>query len=734
MKTLVQHISSLERQLGLNPWIKGLFFAVSMALLMSVLGLNGMPWRGIASGSGVVFAIFFGAFRPKRDRAVQILHDRVGGLEFSLELLEKPNPSIAERLQLERIASQIPPRIWVFQKGLLPFALVLVGALSLNLLSGFIKNSGEGRSSKVEVLKNPKTALVENAPVLLYKTDVRVNPPRYTGLPNLTQESMDVKALKGSEITWSLAFQNADSLEVIFLSSSGNSLPFSKAGSGFQLVDELAGSGIYSIQAWRGKDLVFESDFYTLESIEDESPRILPEEKENYKFFFPGNDPKLSLKAQISDDFKVNKVEIVATLVRGKGENVKFRETRFEVEKTPFSSKKSNYLLNVSTLDFQPGDELYYYWTAVDNKSPEANASRSDTYFIKYFDDSEESNAVLEGMAIQVLPEYFRSQRQIIIDTEKLLAEKVKIPERQFNSTSNEIGYDQKLLRLRYGQYLGEEFETAAVGVVVEPENDGDMLKGYMHLHDQEGEHDPDTGNEKPGRFGPTVAHAEHGHEHAQETENGQESMESLMSEYIHSHDSEEVNTFYEQSTRGALKAALEQMWQAELHMRLFEPEKSLPYQYKALELLKSVQQKSRVYVKRTAYDPPPIKEEEKRLSGELDELEEEIRKEQLVLDQQIEPLASAVLGFLAKAELSASDRQTVQKLGSLWTERMQNSGLSDWSLVLYLQQLESGKLEDNGRKQLREKLYPLAKNYKNPGPSYLSNEALKSAFRKNLR
>ncbi len=725
MKTLNQHIKSLENQLALNAWIKGLLAAIALGGVLTLFELGAFVRMGLAGILPGAFSFYFGAFRPQRAHAVQILHDRAGGLEFSLELLQKSNPSIAERLQLERIASRIPSKIWVVQKGLLPFFGALLLAVLVTFLPGQIPSSKETNSPNSLGESRPASALVANAPVLLSQTQVQVSSPAYTGIPIQTQNSLDIKALKSSLITWKLGFQSSGKLEVFLVNSSGEKLAFSLNGDQYQLKEELAGSGIYSVQAFQGEKLVYESDFHTLESIEDESPRIVPEEKETYKFFFPGNDPKLSLKAQISDDFKVSQVEIVATLVRGRGENVKFRETRLAVEKTPFSSKKSSFILNVSTLDFQPGDELYYYWTAVDNKYPEANISRTDTYFIKYFDDSEESNAVLEGMAIQVLPEYFRSQRQIIIDTEKLLAEKSKKPEKEFNSTSNEIGYDQKLLRLRYGQYLGEEFETAAVGVVVDAPEDGDLLRGYMHLHDQEGEHE--EGLPLPAQS------AEAGHDHgAGESEAG--SMESLMSEYIHAHDSEEMNTYFEESTRGALKAALEQMWQAELYMRLFEPEKSLPYQYKALELLKTVQQKSRVYVKRTGYDPPPIKEEEKRLTGELKDLGKEIRKEQLLLDRQIEPLASATLGFLAKAELSAQDRQTVREFGNLWTEKMQNSKLADWNLVLHLQQLEAGKLDEAGKKQLREKLYPLAKNYKNPDASYLANEALKAAFRKNLR
>ncbi|MBN7810591.1 hypothetical protein J0A68_06480 [Algoriphagus sp. H41] len=733
MKTLNQHIKSLENQLWLNAWLKGLLCSVVLGSLLSIFGLNGLARSGVVGGAGAILAIYFGAFRPQRARAVRILHERVGGLEFSLELLEKGNPSIVERLQLDRIASRIPPKIWVFHKGLTPFLLSCGVVMAFSLLLNFLPITQKSANSNSLEKERLPAVLAENAPVLLSQSQVQIAAPSYTGIAPQEQTSLDIKAIKGSNITWSLGFESADNLSVFLVSSTGAMLPFSKDEDRYQLKEELTGSGIYSIQAFRGEAQVFESKFYTLEAIVDQSPQILPEEKESYKFFFPGNDPKLQLKAQVSDDFRVSRVEIVATLARGKGENVKFRETRFPVETKPFSSKQSTFTLNVNSLDFQPGDELYYYWVAADNKAPEANISRTDTYFIKYFDDSEESNAVLEGMAIQVLPEYFRSQRQIIIDTEKLLADKPKLAEKKFNSTSNEIGYDQKLLRLRYGQYLGEEFETAAVGVVVEPTNDGDMLAGYMHLHDQEGEHDPDPA--KPGQFGPTVEHQHEtgGHDHGHESEEG-DAMEDLMSAYIHAHDSEEMNTFYEQSTRGALKGALEQMWQAELHMRLFEPEKALPYQYKALELLKSVQQKSRVYVKRTAYDPPPIKEEEKRLSGELEELDLEIQKELAMLDRQIEPLASAVLGFLAKAELSAQERETVRELGSLWTKKAQNSQLADLNLILHLQELEAGKLDEKGRRELRDKLYPLAKNYKNPGASTLANESLKSAFRKNLR
>ena len=69
-------------------------------------------------------------------------------------------------------------------------------------------------------------------------------------------------------------------------------------------------------------------------------------------------------------------------------------------------------------------------------------------------------------------------------------------------------------------------------------------------------------------------------------------------------------------------------MWDAELYLRLYQPEKSLPYQYSALKLLKEISQDSRIYVHRTGFDPPPLKEE-KRLTGDLSEIKNSIEESQ---------------------------------------------------------------------------------------------------------
>jgi hypothetical protein len=95
-------------------------------------------------------------------------------------------------------------------------------------------------------------------------------------------------------------------------------------------------------------------------------------------------------------------------------------------------------------LGLEPGDELYFYVEALDNKTPLANRARTETFFIALQDTASQQLSVEGGLGVDLMPEYFRSQRQIIIDSEKLLGDRKNISKHEFNSRSNELGYDQK--------------------------------------------------------------------------------------------------------------------------------------------------------------------------------------------------------------------------------------------------------------------------------------------------
>ena len=269
--------------------------------------------------------------------------------------------------------------------------------------------------------------------------------------------------------------------------------------------------------------------------------------------------------------------------------------------------------LDLDALQMDPGDELYFYVEALDQKTPSPNVARSETYFAVIRDTITDEFAVEGGLGVDLMPDYFRSQRQLIIDTEKLIADRPNISEKDFKFRSNELGFDQKQLRLKYGQFMGDETEMqAAAGAVSHEEGEAepgseeggeDVLDEYSHKHDSDNEHN-------------LVEEHDHGNE-----DQGQEEEEDPLHDYLHNHSDPEESTLFEKSLKAKLRDALNIMWDAELYLRLYEPKKSLPYQYEALEIIQEIKNSARIYVHRIGFDPPPIKEEN-RLSGDIENIE----------------------------------------------------------------------------------------------------------------
>jgi len=741
MNQLQKIINWVSYQLYAGAFVRCGLVAGAIMLLVSTFATSWIIPILAFTGSFAVGAYWTGLFQNKRREAIQLIHQTIHDTEYSLQLLEVENPNIAEQLQLERLLKKIqlqriprvlPAQLWIY-------GLVFLACLGLRYGLPLLKNDKQvntnQQESKVKIVQNQETA------PSFASAQLTITPPPYTKLPVRVVSDLNVSSINGSRLKWQLEFSHSSELAVKLTNNRGEELPFKKVGDRFEYSDQLYNSGLYGLKAYWKDSLVYQSDYYRLEAIPDLAPKIEPASKELYQYHFLKDPKKLSIVAKISDDFLVNQAFIVATVARGSGENVKFREIKLPISQTNFKETKVAQTIDLKALNFAPGDELYYYWAAIDNKRPEPNFTKSDTYFVVYKDTSKVEEAELATMAMNILPEYFRSQRQIIIDSEKLIAKRNRIPAKEFNSTSNEIGFDQKALRLRYGQYLGEEFETSIGGGNALPkDNQGDavvgfaLLHGFVHAHDQGEEHAEGGGH---------AAGDGHNHGGSNKTTDDKDPVASILEEYVHSHDDGEANTFYEESTRTLLKMALEQMWQSELHLRMYEPEKAIPFEKKALEYLKSAQQRARTFVKKTSFDPPPIKEKEKRLTGELKNYNEAYLSEKIYSQQQAERLIAEVLGIVEHhtegQKLKSIQKQKVLELGSYLTNKVMNSKVSHWSILSSLQKIAGDKsLSDSEKTTLKTKLYQLIgsslpnKNASS-NPSYANEKKLEKAFWKNL-
>ncbi|MHC2992956.1 hypothetical protein OB13_15720 [Pontibacter sp. HJ8] len=506
-------------------------------------------------------------------------------LEDSTELLLRPvsELNLLERLQQQKIAGQLQAilpddqQVFHLRKNptLLSFGVaVLVASGILFLPAAPLAGTASPEQVQLDFPDAPQE--VSDTAVTIEKIEITVTPPAYTGKKAYQAAQPNLRVEQGATVSWHISTNRpARSLQLVLNESKPISLT-AKKGS-YTLSRTFTEPALYHLNLNGQK-----SAYYTLEIIPDEAPVLQILKPEQYTEILFGDPQRVTLRAELSDDYGLRDANMIATVAKGSGEAVKFREEKISLG---FGKQTRNFSIN-KTIDLQKlgmtyGDELYFYVQAWDNHK---GYTRSETYFVQLEDTTIVESMDDLTMGVNPVPEYFRSQRQIIIDTEKLIKEQKNISRAVFEERGNNLGVDQKLLRLRYGKFLGEEFESG-----IGP--GGGIPEGEEH-------------------------HADDGHDHP-EFEN-QNDPQALLDPYLHKHDQEEAATFFEPAVKAKLKGALAQMWEAELRLRTHRPKEALPYEYKALRMLKEVQQSTRAYAAKTGFDPPPLKEPEKRLTGDL--------------------------------------------------------------------------------------------------------------------
>jgi hypothetical protein len=431
--------------------------------------------------------------------------------------------------------------------------------------------------------------------VTLQRLEVQLAPPAYTGVKKHQVDAADgIDAEEGSALAWQL--RTAGNVEEAWLLlSRGDSLPFSRAGDGQWTLATVADrSQLVRVRIRGGDSLSLLSDDYRLAVRPDKPPLLTIVEPGERTTIPPGTLPRVPVAIRAVDDYGVDQVTMNATIASGRGEAVRFRRLQLPLgarTRDPEGGERIGGMIDLHALGMGPGDELYFHIEATDRRTPIANRAHSETVFLSIEDTTRAPSADLAKLALNAQPEYFRSQRQLIIDTEKLLAEQSRITVTAFRDRANEIGIDQGLLRLRYGQFLGEEFEEQAA-----------EMGGREHAAAEAG-----------AEAQKALDAAEGG-----KAQTADDAREAAKGELQHKHDDAENATLLGNRVKGMLRTAVGAMWQAELHLRTAEPKRALPYMHQALDLIKAIQQDARVYVQRVGFEPPPIEVEKLRLSAKL--------------------------------------------------------------------------------------------------------------------
>jgi hypothetical protein len=628
-----QHINKI-RKLWISSWLLSIsLIAVSVAILnffvwseFSQISFWWIPGIFIPILTGLILRS--GILHLSLKEVARILNKSYPQLEESSDLFLKTENSlnILETLQIRRIepilnSLKAPALIFYRLKiSTIIFIISLIISLILSRFDLLNRNKIDEISGKTSFLPELNETLLPG----IESVELKISPPAYTKIPPRTQNQFSARPEENSVLSWEIETdQPVESLEFIFNDKQSISLrSLNNEKTKWGINKRIDSSGFYQLKM----DGLL-SELYKLETIKDQAAVIRIISPAQYSSIDIGEPKNTLLNVQINDDYGILDAFISATISRGKGEGVQFKEQKINLAASFGGDKQYQFkkILNLEAMGMVPGDELYFFINAKDSRK---QVSRSDVYLVTIQDTTQLMS--MDGMlsGVNLVPEYFRSQRQIIIDTEKLIKEKKQNSEKEFKNRSNDLGVDQKLLRMRYGKFLGEET-------------------------------DEEIGEE----------HEEHAENVAADFGNAEKMLEG----YSHKHDIAEDATFFEPELKAQLKATLAEMWSAELRLRTYKPEEALPFEYKALRLLKDLQQKSRVYVAKTAFKAPQIKAE-KRLSGELDKIIQPLAlrnsaktpDSQITLKRATSVLASMKNGY----RLSLQESTILRESATLLTEK----------------------------------------------------------------
>ena len=506
-----------------------------------------------------------------------------------------------ERLQadpIDDIAPAWPGRllgvVWILSLGAVAAAVLLPRQPARDL----------GSTSAPPTAANTSTTHID-------RVRLDITAPMYTKIASRSESALEARVAAGSRVGWHLRFTPAPTSAALAFHD-GSRVELTRSGAEWIGERTLAASALYRI-VLDDAPPVEDDRLRRLDAIADQPPDVRVIQPEKSLTLLEEGQNAWDLAFEASDDYGIAAANLTVTLAQGTGENIAFKEQTIALDGEEVDSENAGrhlryrHHLDLAALGIAKGDDVVVRLAVSDNREPQANTTKSASFILRWPPEAASDSVGMEGILEKTMPAYFRSQRQIIIDTEALVADKAALADDRLLARSDGIGVDQKILRLRYGQFLGEEFETrSAPASPAEGEHTHAHAEGKSFnpaLHDPQAEARAD-------------ALTDHDHEHGSKAQAKFGDLGNVMAEYGHTHDHAEAATLLDPETKAILKSALNEMWQSELHLRQGRPADALPFEYKALEYIKQVQQSTRIYLARVGLELPAI-DEGRRLSGD---------------------------------------------------------------------------------------------------------------------
>jgi hypothetical protein len=672
-------LATLAWRCDWNAWLLLLLALASITTLW-------FAWRSMRAIDARWLARRLDATRPDMEDSAALLFSGNGEQDQSGPLQQLQRARLQQRLEAHPRPDLREP--WRPRTLLASILTALVAAAVVALWPAPRAPSADG-SAPATVVRGKAAAprLVEQR--------LGIQPPAYTGLPARQQATLEAKVPAGTTLQWTLRFAPApESAELLF--HDGRRLPLQRHGDDWTARMRIDRSTLYRLVLPTPLPAA-QAALHRIDAVADAPPVLRAQQPDRNLTIRGSGQRSWALVFEADDDHGLAtgaRLELIQT--QGGGENITTRQRTLAIAgRGNTKHKRYAHTRDLASLGLVAGDDLIVRLDVADNRSPRPQHTRSPSFILRWPPEQATESTGMEGLVKQALPAYLRSQRQVIIDAEALLKQKRKLDAAAFARRSDELGVDQRLLRLRYGQFLGEESEGAPALSTNDlptndlPTNDADhdahaTVQPAAQADNPAGldEHAPAPGA-PPARFGEAGA---------------------VVAEYGHVHDLPEAATLLDPETKKLLRAALDQMWQSEQHLRQGNPGTALPFAYKALGFIKQVQQADRIYLARTGSELPPI-DEGRRLGGDRAGLGD--RRDLLPDAEPVDPVPAAAwraLQDLPRADRTAPDYDALER----WARARDMQASDPLALFAAIDAARRDPSCAGCREQVRRALWPM--------------------------
>lgn len=409
----------------------------------------------------------------------------------------------------------------------------------------------------------------------------RITPPAYTGLGEADGRGDEpLQALAGSRVRLRSAFFGRwDGVRATRIG--GGALPVRRSG-GEWMVEwtQAAGERGITLEAVAHGEVVSRAVVPVI---------VTPDRAPDVQLTAPEADlvlaaphGRIPVRATAADDYGVGPFTLSWSRTRGSGETFEYTEGTW-----PFGTLRRSErgaagerVLDLDAMQLQAGDVIHIRAVAADRNTvtgPGESVSRTRMIRIARPEEMDQVNTDV-GFPMELPKDPLLSQRMLLIKTQRLQAERGRIPPAELRTRAAQIAEDQGRLRERVGEQI---FTRQTAGMQDPNVERGFTEHGGAGAHD---EHDaapaqPGAG-QTPGSFSEQVLAAA-------SAATGQ----GTMDEVEHKHDADPILAVDQ-----TLLRLYNIMWGAERDLNQAAPDAAIPQQVQALAIIDQLRKAERIF------------------------------------------------------------------------------------------------------------------------------------------